>query len=282
MNAVPSSETFPLKSNGRSANDLEHVSTHSDHPAAASAELLAPPPSAPRPVTPHVGRRAWMEPRVRFWWLAAAVVLAISLYFLTSRWLAWRSEVRLLSQGVEVKAIIRQTATEILKGKTQPPNSICTLDYTYEGKNYEVVGVLKGREQYVVTGQEVPIRIDPKNPEDWTGLTAAPPLWTDLVEGLIVLPVALLLAAAGLAAKGRLTRLWRDGKAREAIVIDVKQTAMAPRSRLVRCTPADDTDSRIISVYVPHRGVNLQEGDALWLITPPGKVSRAIAAAWFA
>lgn len=233
-------------------------------------------------MTPKAARRAWTEPRVRVWWLSAMALIAIAGYFFVDRYLGWRQDVRLLEQGDLVQANIRQTSTEIARGKQQPPNSIVTLDYKYKDQSYTVEGVLKGRTDYFRVGDNVPIHVDPKRPGVWTGITEAPPLWTDLVAGMIVLPLGILLAAGSLLARSRTARLWRDGVSVDALVMDVRQTAMAPRSRFVRCTPADESDPRVMGVYVPHAANVLQPGDSLWVITPAGNRSkRAVAAAWF-
>jgi hypothetical protein len=85
-----------------------------------------------------------------------------------------------------------------------------------------------------------------------------------------------------LAQRSRTVRVWRDGEARRAIVVESHQTALAPRSRLVRCTPADEGDNRVVQVYVPAgAAADLQAGDELWLLFPPAGRGRPVAAAWF-
>ena len=118
------------------------------------------------------------------------------------------------------------------------------------------------------------------DPSRWTGATTVLPLGPGLVPGLIVLPVALVCALLGLVARARLLRLWRDGQAIEALVLEAKQTALAPRSRAVRCTPADPDDRRVLEVYVPPALARLGQGDAIHVLAPPGRTAPAVAVAW--
>ena len=82
--------------------------------------------------------------------------------------------------------------------------------------------------------------------------------------------------------RAKALRTWRDGAAVPALVVESRQTAVAPKSRFVRCTPADRSDNRIVGVFVPQSAArDLRPGDALWLVFPPGGRGRPVAAAWF-
>jgi hypothetical protein len=262
---------------------LNPESSHPNAPPAIPAPAvadgdLAPPP---RPLSPRVYRRSWSEPRVRSLWLAALAALLVATYLLASRYWLWRQDARLVRDGLPVQAAVRQTATEPVKGKSQPANSIVTLDYTVDGRAYVAEGVLRGRTEAIVVGNLVPIRVDPANPSRWTGATTVLQLGPRLVPGLIVLPVVLVFALASLVARARFLRLWRDGQAIEALVLESRQTALAPRARAVRCTPADPDDRRVIDVYVPPALAWLAKGDALRVLAPPGHTAPAVAVAWF-
>jgi hypothetical protein len=76
-------------------------------------------------------------------------------------------------------------------------------------------------------------------------------------------------------------RIWRDGEARLAAVAERTPAALAPRSWLVRCALAEGKDRRLITVYIPRRLGTPEKGDALWLIMPPGKPDKSIAAISF-
>ena len=250
---------------------------HSD----VAAGVALPPP--PRDISPAVRRRAWAEPRVRFWWLAAVVVLAIAGYFLGTRYWSWRRQADLVRHGLRLDdATVQRTATEVVRGKRQPPNSLVTLDYTVGGRPYTVDGFLVGRTDWIVVGGTVPIYVDRDDPSRWTGLTEVPPLTPELMGGLVLLPVPVALALACLLARARVLRAWRNGQAIEALVLDSRQTAVAPRSRAVRCTPADADDRRVLSVYVPPRLARVGEGEMIRVLAPPaGRAGPAVAAAWF-
>ena len=132
------------------------------------------------------------------------------------------------------------------------------------------------------TGQTISIRIDPKNPKTWTNRTTPPPLIDELFAPLLLLPALVVSVLAAVALRRRVTQLWATGEARQAIVVDTKQTPLAPLSHVVRCTLADGTDKRLITVYLPHRAAGKPaKGQAIWLVTHPKNPQRALAAAAF-
>jgi hypothetical protein len=75
--------------------------------------------------------------------------------------------------------------------------------------------------------------------------------------------------------------LWRNGLAIEASALDGHNSALAPLSHAVRCTPVDEQDKRVFTVYVPAKAARLNTGDELWVLCPSQKSNRAVAAAWF-
>jgi hypothetical protein len=108
--------------------------------------LTQSPPGPPRKLTARVWRRAWLEPHVRFWWLAAVVFLAAAVYLLVSRYLVWRESSRLISSGVPVPATVLQADESVARGKTESGDKSVRLEYQYGGKTYEVsAAYLEGR-----------------------------------------------------------------------------------------------------------------------------------------
>jgi hypothetical protein len=248
----------------------------------SSVSPPAPPPDPPRPLTPRVRRRAWLEPHVRFWWVLTLVLLAIGAYVGGSQWLVWSREVWLVRSGRVVDAEIMTAGGLSSRWQQLPPNSIVTLRYDVDGKTYDQVGYLKGRTDFIQVHSKVPVRIDPANPALWTALTVPASLLQELTGALVVLPAFVALMVVSLVQRSRMVRVWRDGEARRAIVVESRQTALAPRSRLVRCTPADAGDNRVVQVYVPAgAAADLHAGDELWLLFPSGGRGRPVAAAWF-
>src|SRR5207302_7928347 len=133
---------------------------------------------------------------------------------------------------------------------------------------------------YLIVGSQIPIRVNQGDPKEWTHREQPLPLVQEMIRALLPLPVAVALLAVAIVLRGRMLRTWRDGEARPALVIETHHAALAPMSRAVRCTPADEADNRVFNVYVPRRGADLQRGDTVWLLFPPGN-GRPVAAAWF-
>lgn len=246
-------------------------------------QILSPaPPPAPREVTRRVRRRAWVEPRVRIWWLAALVVAAIAGALIIDGLRARAHERWLVEHGAHVDAIVAEANSEMVRGRPQPPSSLVRLQFTWKGQVYNTaLRALPGREKWIVTGSILPIHINPGDPLDWTWLEVPQPLLTQVIGGAIALCIAMLAALAAVWARGRVLRTWREGPADEALVVDSRPAGLAPRSRAVRVTPADEADPRIFNIYVPPPLASVARGDALWIIRPSRNRGAALAAAWF-
>jgi hypothetical protein len=251
-----------------------------DGAADREAAGLAALPEPPRAVTPRVQRHSWTEPRVRSWWLVASAVTLVALYLLGSGFYAWRRDVNLIERGREVSAFIYAAEGYPIPGRHRPPTAPVTLRYEVDGKQYEVDGYLRGRTEPFVIQTYVPIRVDPGDPQRWTARSRPDALWPEVLGGLILLPAVPILWAVVLWQRARVLKLWRVGRAVEAIVLESHQTALAPRSRFLRCAPTDPSDKRVIGVYAPDRAGRLGPGDTLWILTDAGGGSRAVAALW--
>ena len=248
----------------------------------ASSVVAAAPPEVPRPVTPRVRRRAWSEPHVRFWWLLTAAMFVIGVYVCGREFVLWSREARLVREGRLVEAEIIRAGGLSSRWQRLPPDTVVSLQYEVDGKQYAQDGYLKGRKDYIQVRGKVPIRVDPTDPNLWTARTEPPVLSQQLTGAAIVLPALVVLAIVSVLRRSMTMRTWRRGQATVALTVESRQTALAPRSRLVRCTPADRGDNRVVSVYVPqHAARELRPGDLLWLIYPPGGRGRPVAAAWF-
>jgi hypothetical protein len=255
----------------------ESIAGAADAPAASAAALL---PDPPRPVTAEVRRRAWAEPRVRLWWLVAGAVLAASVYFLGSRYYTWRQDLNVIRRGTEVQAFVYSAEGMPIPGRRRPPSVVVELQYEVGGKKYHVEGYLRGRTESFIIQTYVPIRVDPGDPTKWTARTEPESLWMQLLSGLMLLPPAAAFAAVAGWKRARVTRLWREGRAVDAVVMEARQTALAPRSRFVRCAPAEGEDRRVFDVYVPDRAGRVAEGDSVWVLADPGGKRRAVALPW--
>jgi hypothetical protein len=102
-----------------------------------------------------------------------AGVLVVMLYVLGTRVVAWWGERRLLADGVPVQAVITTASDELntisVPNKKMPPDSVCTMEFTLDGRKHEVKGQLiehVERGQTVITGPDNPVtlRVDPADP----------------------------------------------------------------------------------------------------------------------
>jgi hypothetical protein len=258
---------------------VSHEPTES--PASDNANVPPAPADPPRPLTPRVRRRAWAEPRVRALGLAALAALGVSAWFVASRYLEWRREAWLVTHGVPVSAVVTEAGGILIPNKVVPPTTPVTLEYEAGGRKVTVQGTLKGRKEHIMTGGAVSIRVHPGDPATWTALAAPRPLRMELLGAAIVLPFALVLGTCAWLLHRKVLRLWRDGDAVGAVVIDSTHTAIAPRTHLLRCTPTDPNDKRLLQAYLPGAHARPQQGEALWLIAPPDPSTRAVTARWF-
>ena len=251
-----------------------------DDASTAEALALAPLPDTPRPLSDAVRRHSWTDPRVRLWWLVASAVTLVALSLVGSGYYAWRTDVNLIRHGREVSAFIYAAEGYPIPGRHRPPTVPVELHYEVDGKKYQVEGYLRGRAEPLVIQTYVPIHVDPDDPSRWTARTRPDALWPEMLGGLMLLPAVPVLAAVVLFQRSRVLRLWRDGRAVEAMVLESRQTALAPRSSFLRCAPTDPADRRVIGVYAPGRAGRLVAGDTLWLLTDPAGGRRAAAALW--
>lgn len=251
-----------------------------DGAASDNAHEMEAPTGPPRPITLRVRRRAWAEPRVRAFAVAGVAAALVCAYFVLSRYLEWRREAWLISQGTRINAVVAEAGGITLANKVVPPATPVTLEYEVNGRKVTVRGTLKGRKEHILTGGVVPIRIHPDDPETWTALPAPRPLRMELLAALIVLPFAVLLGLIAWVLQRKVIALWRDGIATEAVVIDSGHTAIAPRAHLLRCTPVGGEDKRLLQAYLPG-DLRPHQGDVVWLIARPGLGTRAVSADWF-
>lgn len=238
------------------------------------------PSPPPRPVTPAVRWRAWADPQARLWWGSALVLVLGGLYLCGARLYDWRQEVWLIRNGKTVVATVVHANNETIPRK-QPGDALVILNFDFDGQHRAVAGHLEGRKvsDEISVKDQVPIRIDPKNPEVWTARTVPGPLGTELIGGAIAIGLGIVAVLPAIWVRRRVLQAWRHGEAAEAVVRGRQQTPLAPRSRILRCSLADGVDNRVFSVYVPSRAI-AQTSETLWVLMPRGG-GRFVAAAWF-
>ena len=241
----------------------------------------APPPTPPRPVTPTARRRAWLDPRVRFWWGAGLVLVAAAGYLLISRTLVWKQNSRLSVEGTPLPAKVLQAEESVAPGKTVAGDKPVRLRYEFNGKTYEVSApYLDGRrsEQFLVVGSDIPIRVDPNDPSKWTPRETPAPLAPELIGGEITLGIGAAVVLLGVWLRSRVLRTWRNAKAVAAVVLEARHTALSPGAWAVRCSPVEEGDDRVFEVFLRPKA-EVSGGTVFWLLLPDG--GRPLAAGWF-
>ena len=134
---------------------------------------------------------------------------------------------------------------------------------------------------FVVTGQQVQIHVDPNDISRWTDRTEAEPMSRRLIAGAVIFPVVLATGVTALLLRRRVLRIWREGEAEVFSVVDTHHSALAPLSHTVRAVAVAGHDRRLVTVCLPGKLPRPQKGEALWLIHPRGKPMSSIAAAAF-
>jgi hypothetical protein len=252
------------------------------HEAFVTQQAAPPAPSAaPRELTARVRRRAWEEPRVRFWWLIGIVMLAIGGWFAFSA-IRDRAKVQwLIDHGERVEAMVNAANAETVRGRSEPPDSMVELKFDWHGTTFTPhPSMLAGRKEPIITKSKLLIHVNPNDPNDWTWLSAPEPLLTLMTGALVAVPIGICSLLAAMLVRGRMLRVWQTGEAVEALVMDSRNTALAPLSRAARVTPADEEDRRLYKVFVPG-GVTLGHGDSIWIIRAKPDSTSAVSAAWF-
>ena len=250
------------------------------HGGGDAAAISGAPPPAPREVTPVAARRAWHEPRVHFWWIVALGLLAAAAWIAVQQTIAWNRDAALIRSGTQVDAVVWLWGARVT-GRPIGPEDPATLEFEWNGQPQVLSGQRVVRELPTHSGEIISIYVDPQDPRRWTARAAPPPLGKLMMGAAALVAVAALLAVVSWFKRRGVLSTWRDGEARQAVVVETSQTALAPRSRLLRCALTDGADKRLISVYVAHRTATLQKGDRLWLIMPPGKPDKALAGVSF-
>ena len=101
--------------------------------------------------------------------------------------------------------------------------------------------------------------------------------WTDRTEiswaedtliGIMLLPVILLLFGIAFFNRHQTLLAWRNGPSIHASVVEIKHSATAPRSRILRMVLANYHDQRIFTTLIPTRRSVYQPGDIVWVIIP--------------
>jgi hypothetical protein len=244
------------------------------------------PPPAPRPISGTARRRAWAEPRARAWLLSGLVLLLIAIGCLIQESSSWRASESILNKNTPVSAVITVIDGTDRQGfAASAAEASCRFSFTYNGHPYTVDGSIADQADesgMAVVGRTVTLHIDPADPEHrWTAVTGTTTLGLQLVGFWVTLPVSLLLLALAYWQRTRVLGIWVNGHDTPCVVVNTSQSALAPLSIAVQCTPVTGFERHVATVLVPRRIATPRAGDEIWIVFPRDKIESAIAAVCF-
>lgn len=204
--------------------------------------------------------------------MSGIALALIGIYIAASQMYTWNKERQLIRYGVPVTATVHAANGVTVPGKKYPPESSVVLQYTHGDQPYEVKGYLTGREEWIVVGSPIELRLDPNDPTVWTSRLTPTPLARQLIGASLTIPaIAIVLLIAAWMYR-RMQRAYANGVLTPAHVVALRSSPIAPRSDAVVCKPADERDKRLFTVYIPHSLIRLQTGDDVNLLIHRDKV----------
>ena len=196
-------------------------------------------------------------------------MLLIALWFVVLRVYASQSDRWLIHHGVRVEADILDVDGNTLKKQYDPQENL-PFRMTWrmpDGRTHTINQRLKAQKHPLGPGKKVPLYVDPNNLDHWTDRTEIS--WAeDTLIGIMLLPVILLLFGIAFFNRHQTLQAWRNGPSIHASVVEIKHSATAPRSRILRMVLANYHDQRIFTTLIPTRRSGYQPGDIVWVIIP--------------
>ena len=245
-------------------------------PAEASSSAL---PAPPREITPRVRRRAWGDIHVRFWWLSALAVALVIGYFTAHRVREALRDRDLIQNGVPVKTTIKTAGDKYMPGQSEMRNSfkpVTLLGQMPDGQEREFRGEVPPGPGYLVIGQPLEIRVARDDPSEWTAQLEPLPWTRELAMSLLFLPAIVLLLLIAWLMRRRVLRVWSQGEPADAVIKEVKHSAYAPRSRVLRFSLLGGDDRRIFTALCPPGVPVPAVGQQIQLLMLPSQPNRSI------
>jgi hypothetical protein len=200
----------------------------------------------------------------------AAAMFLVAIFFTGTRMVPSLRDYSLMKSGVRVEAsIIDAQGGNTLK-KLYDPDQRVAFHMTYrlpDGSYHEINEPLKDQRKAIGPGMKIPLYVDPKNPSRWTDRVEISWL-EDTMIALLLLPTVLLFLFIATFNRFGVLAAWKNGHAIHASVVEMKQSASAPRSSILRFVLGHYHDQRIFSTLIPNRRAKYQPGDVVWVIIP--------------
>ncbi len=226
--------------------------------------------STPRPLSEKALRRAWVEPTVGFWCVTAVLLAALAVAVTIGGAYQWYTQYRALRSGVRVEATIYEPGSDRVKGHPVTATTPVRLLFEYRNTKYQVSGYVHPTTLPYETGQQIPLYINPDDPETWTDRSSVPPIWGEMVRGVYLAIPAILVLGIALVRRWLVLQTWRHGELVKAKVLDHSTTAVAPRSAAIRCAAREGKVQKIITIYLPQRITPPAADATVELIRRPG------------
>lgn len=209
-----------------------------------------------RPLTALARRRAWGELGVRPWTFLTLLMLLAAVVLTAVRWKAWRHEVDVVNHGTPVKAEVLYIGLSLLREGNRDEQLTVALNYTTPDgiKHTEQWGQLPRKPGTSISAKQfVDVKVDPNQPTFWTERTEAPPVTLVMITPLICLGVAIACGLIALARRQGSLRAYQLAEPRRATVVSVKQSPLAPFSKLVGVALDNAEDRRVRTLYWPNK-----------------------------
>jgi hypothetical protein len=239
------------------------------------APQIAPPP---RSLTSIAKRRSWAELPVRVWLVLTITVAIVTVYFTIMRVHEAMQDRWLILHGLDVNAKFTIVSGDSFP-KRRPRNESmpATIQYSVNGVPYTLDISLESKPfGFAMVGTDFPIKVDPDDPTRWTEETVPRPWVQELTAVGLLVPILLLLGIMTLWRRMGMLKVWRSGSLIPGEVVELRHTAIAPRSRIVRFTLRDGP--RVWGTLVPTSAGVPARGETIWLISLPGRPGRSILA----
>jgi hypothetical protein len=160
----------------------------------------------------------------------------------------------------------------------QDPSAVVELSFQSGGRDYRVGGPLVGRNEFVTIGDDVPIRVNPENPRQWTYRTVPPLLAHELAApSLVLIPLAAVVVALVMGRRS-LLKLWTTGTLAPAIIADLRSSAISPTRPRATCLVVDGEKRLTISLNLAPEQRHLRRQDVLPVVYHPSGRAAAVAA----